>query len=434
MRPAVKSVLLFFTLMGLLAAGAGRLLGGGALHPQRRDLGPELIAQADRVFERVGAIREEFDVRAADGALLRGWKVRPQHANGDWVLLLHGVADNRVGTLAYAEFLLRAGYSMVMMDLRAHGASDGPMATYGWKERYDTRAIVDALCASEKPRRLLALGESMGAAIALQSAAVEPRIAGVVAESSFRDLREVSYDYAGLRFSPWLGKTIFRPAAIIGMRIVEREGGFKARDISPEKAVAARPFPILLICGTHDRNIPCRHSQFIFEAATGPKQFWVVSGAGHTGALGKVPVEFERRVLAFFAAVPTAEQRRARGFDLLAMLGHSAGMRVKRARSVKMNRPVEVARGRVSLSRAGVVVAAFPGVAQPADGLAQAHRQLGDGLQALERGGWQMVAVLFPVLGQQQLGIAEDAGKRIIDLVAQDFAEIAGRIVSGKSC
>ncbi len=308
MRRAAKSALVIFTLLGLLAAGAGRLLGGGALHPQRRDLQPELIAQADRAFERVGAAREEFDVRAADGGLLRGWKVRPQKANGDWVLLFHGVADNRVGTLGYAEFLLRAGYSVVMMDARAHGASDGPMASYGWKERYDTRAIVDALYASEKPQRLLALGESMGAAIALQSAAIEARIAGVVAESSFSNLREVSYDYAGLRISSWLGKTIFRPAAFIGTRSIEREGGFKAQDISPEKAVAARRFPILRICGTHDRNIPCRHSQRIFEAATGPKQLWVVPGAGHTSALGNAPAEFEQRVLAFFATVPTQDK------------------------------------------------------------------------------------------------------------------------------
>ena len=55
----------------------------------------------------------------------------------------------------------------------------------------------------------------MGGAIALQSAAVEPRIAAVVAEDPFADLREVSYDYGGLHFSPLLGKTLFRPAAIL---------------------------------------------------------------------------------------------------------------------------------------------------------------------------------------------------------------------------
>ena len=308
MRRAAKLAFGTLLLVLLLAAGAGQLLGGGALHPNRLKLTPALVARADRAFERVGATREEFDVRAPDGVLLRGWKVRPRESNGDWVLLFHGVSDNRVGVLGHAEFLLRAGYGVVMMDARAHGASEGAMATYGWKERQDTRAIADALCASEKAHHLFALGESMGAAIALQSAAAEPRIDGVVAESSFSDLREASYDYAGLRLSPWLGKTIFRPAAFIGLSNLEQDGGFKARDVSPEKAVAARPFPILLICGTRDRNIPCRHSKHILQAATGPKQLWVVRGAGHAAALGKAPAEFEQRVLAFYSAIHAAKK------------------------------------------------------------------------------------------------------------------------------
>src|SRR5882757_3939647 len=95
--------------------------------------------------------------------------------------------------------LLLAGYIVVMMDSRAHGASEGAMATYGWLERNDTRFIVEALESSEYPRHLFALGESMGAGIALQSAAVEPRIEAVVAEASFANIREASYDYAGLR-------------------------------------------------------------------------------------------------------------------------------------------------------------------------------------------------------------------------------------------
>src|SRR5262249_33026672 len=154
----------------------------------------------------------DFDVRAADGALLRGWKVRPQQPNGDWVLLFHGVSDNRTGMLGAAELLLRHHFSLVMMDSRAHGKSGGEMATYGWRERYDTVSVTQSLCATETVRHLYALGASMGAAIALQSAAVEPRIEGVVAEASFASLREVSYDYAGLWFSPWLGKTLFRTA------------------------------------------------------------------------------------------------------------------------------------------------------------------------------------------------------------------------------
>jgi alpha-beta hydrolase superfamily lysophospholipase len=300
MRRVLKSALILFLLTPLLAAGVGRLMDSGVVHPVRRPLAPELIAQADRGFECVGATREDFDVCAPDGVLLRGWKVRPRSPNGDWVLLFHGVSDNRVGMLGYAEFLLRHGYGVLMMDARAHGASEGSMATYGWKERQDTRAIIEAVFTSETPHCLFALGESMGGAIALQSAAIEPRIEGVVAESSFSDLREASYDYAGLHLSSWLGKTLFRPAASAVVRAGEKEAGFKAEEVSPEKAVSARAFPILLICGTRDHTLPCRHSKRIYAAATGPKQLWIVPGAAHASSLGTAAAEFERRVVAFY--------------------------------------------------------------------------------------------------------------------------------------
>lgn len=259
------------------------------------------------MLKRENASREDFDLRAPDGVLLRGWKVRPKMPNADWVLLFHGVSDNRAGMLGHAELLLRHRYSLVMMDARAHGASEGSIATYGWKERHDTKAIVDALYATEKVHCLFALGESMGAAIALQSAAVEPRIAGVVAESSFSNLREVSYDYAGLHLSSWLGKTLFRPAVWLALPAAEKEGGFKAENVSPERAIAGHAFPLLLICGTRDHTIPCRHSPRLFKAAKGEKELWVVPGAEHAGALGRNPAEFERRVTTFLKRTETGD-------------------------------------------------------------------------------------------------------------------------------
>ena len=151
---------------------------------------------------------------------------RARQPNNDWVLLYHGVSDNRTGTLGVAEILLDHGYGLVMMDSRAHGQSGGDMATYGWKERYDSVAIVERLHSTATVRHLYAFGVSMGAAISLQSAAVEPRIEGVIAEDPFENLREVSYDYAGLWFSPFLGKTLFRPASFFAMRAIGEAGGF----------------------------------------------------------------------------------------------------------------------------------------------------------------------------------------------------------------
>src|SRR3984885_8581058 len=292
-------------ILALLSAASGYIgnaIGPGVLHPA--NLNPERLQETEQTFKRTSATKTDFTVRANDGVELRGWKVVPSSANGDWVLLFHGVSDNRTGDLGHAEFLLRHGYSVVMMDSRAHGQSGGDMATYGWKERYDTVAITNALYATEKVRHLYAHGVSMGAAIALQSAAVEPRIAAVSAEDPFASLREVTYDYAGLDISPFLGKTLFCPASIFAIRALAKAGGFDPDEVSPEKAVARRPFPVLLICGTNDHRIPCRHAEAIYDAATGPKELWIVRGAGHASALGQARAEYENRVVGFYEKYP----------------------------------------------------------------------------------------------------------------------------------
>ena len=287
----------------IVAAVVGWFVAPAFLHPMRRELPADAIKQADVTFAELGTYREDFDVRAGDGILLRGWKVRTTKPSGDWVLVFHGVADNRMGVLEHARILLLAGYDVVMMDARAHGASQGAMATYGWLERNDTRAIVNALEDAEHPRHLFALGESMGAGIALQSAALEPRIEAVVAEAAFASLREASYDYAGLRRSPLLGKTLFAPGTWTMIYHAEMLAHLPASEVAPEKAVAARAFPVLLICDGNDAALPCRHTQRIYNAARGPKQMWVVPGAFHTAALGYQPDEFRRRVVAFYDSV-----------------------------------------------------------------------------------------------------------------------------------
>jgi alpha-beta hydrolase superfamily lysophospholipase len=287
----------------VIAAIAGWFVAPMFLQPIRRPLPADLLKQTDVTLSLIGAHREDLDVRAPDGVSLRGWKVRAAKPNGDWVLAFHGVGDNRLGVLDHARILLMAGYGVVMMDSRAHGISEGPMATYGWRERDDTRAVVDALEKAEHPRHLFALGESMGGGIALQSAAIEPRIEAVVAEAAFADLREASYDYAGLRRSPLLGKTLFAPGTWTMIWRAQRLAGLPAADVSPQKAVAARAFPVLLICDEDDVALPCRHTKMIFDSAIGPKQLWEVPGAYHTAALGTEPDEFRRRVLEFFASV-----------------------------------------------------------------------------------------------------------------------------------
>lgn len=302
MKRALRILLILVLFPVLLSTAAGWVGAPGFLHPERRLLTPDMQRDADITFKQIGAVRQDFDVLAADGAQLRGWKIRPARPNGAWVLVLHGVADNRYGMTEHARLLLQAGYGVVMMDSRVHGASGGEIATYGWLERKDVSAVIDALEKSEDPTHLFALGNSMGAGIALQAAGDDPRVEAVVAEAPFADLREAAYDYAGLQRWPLLGKTLFAPGAWTLIRRGQYLAGFPASEISPQKSVAKRAFPLLLICDGADVVLPCRHSEKILRAARGPAELYRVPGAMHTGALGQAPEEFRRRVIRFFAA------------------------------------------------------------------------------------------------------------------------------------
>src|ERR1700719_964984 len=96
MRPPLRIALIILLFPPTLAAVDGWLAGPSFLHPIRRALTPELIRDADVTFAQIHAQRETFDVRASDGVLLRGWKVRAVNSRSanpgaNWVLLFHGV-------------------------------------------------------------------------------------------------------------------------------------------------------------------------------------------------------------------------------------------------------------------------------------------------------------------------------------------------------
>src|SRR5215475_7563200 len=149
-------ILLFFP--AILSAVAGWYGAAGFLHPQKRAFTPDMVRDADVTFAQIGAKREDFGVRAQDGAMLRGWKVRAAKPNGAWVVVFHGVADNRYGMTEHARMLLQAGYCVAMTDQRAHGESGGASATYGWLERKDASTVIDVLEDTEHPAHVFALG------------------------------------------------------------------------------------------------------------------------------------------------------------------------------------------------------------------------------------------------------------------------------------
>ena len=310
-RYGLLAILLYLTLCTI----GGISLADGTLHPARRPLTQDDTTAMRDSARALDADLTDASITTPDRVTLRAWTIHPHHPNGDAVLLLHGLGDNRIGMTGYAQLLLAHGFTVLLPDARAHGSSDGPLATYGLLERNDIHQWVDFLEAQNSPSQdqsqtqkgkdhphcIFALGESMGAAELLQSLDTHPHFCAVVAESSFASFREIAYDRMGQPFGlgPWVGRFLLRPLVEVAFLRARLKYHLRMQNISPEDSVAATTIPVLLIHGQVDSNIPVRHSQII-HARNPNTQLWQVPNADHCGALSTSPDEFEHRILAWF--------------------------------------------------------------------------------------------------------------------------------------
>ncbi|MGB6404269.1 MAG: alpha/beta fold hydrolase [Candidatus Sulfotelmatobacter sp.] len=297
--------LLFLTLYLAFSALAGIFVADGTLHPARRHLTREDESTMRDIAHRLNSDLADVSTTTPDAITLRAWIIHPHSSNGGAVILLHGLADNRVGMTGYAQLLLANGFTVLLPDNRAHGASGGPLATYGLLERNDIHQWFDFLAAQDRLRCIFGFAESMGAAELLQSLSAEPHFCAVAAESSFSSFREIAYDRMGQPFhlGPWFGRTIFRPVVEFAFLYARWKYGLDMQQVSPEDSVAATRVPVFLIHGQVDSNIPLRQSRRI-QARNPNVVLWEVPNADHCGAISTAPQEFDQRLLTWFSAQP----------------------------------------------------------------------------------------------------------------------------------
>lgn len=193
------------------------------------------------------------------------------------VLLFHGIRANKAQMLDEAQMVKQAGYNALLIDGRAHGASNLEYCSFGVHEAEDTKAILDHLESEGLGNGKYAVwGYSLGGSVALQSMALDKRIDVGIVECTFGDYREIVHQYMQ-RFAQdlgWYGDLLIDRAASLA-------------DFEPEEACTAASCkrieqPVFIGHGTHDRSVPIHMGRKNFEALSSKvKVFREVEGAGH---------------------------------------------------------------------------------------------------------------------------------------------------------
>lgn len=143
---------------------------------------PRSVAAGAATLGLAGA--RDVNFLASDRVRLSGWYVPGR--NGAAVIVLHGSHGTRSDVLTHLRMLNAAGYAVLAFDARGHGQSQGETNALGWRGARDIAGAVAFLQRQPgvDPRRIAALGLSMGAEEALRAAASGIPLSAVVAEGA----------------------------------------------------------------------------------------------------------------------------------------------------------------------------------------------------------------------------------------------------------
>lgn len=221
-----------------------------------------------------------------------GWFVAgdPRRAG---VLLLHSVRSNRREMIGRAGFLHRAGYSVLLIDMQAHGETPGDSITFGYREARDAHAALRYLRARLPGRRVGVLGVSLGGAAALLGTAPLQADA-LILEGVYSTIDEAVANRLEIRLGAW-----GRYLAPLLLWQVELRLDISLAALRPLEAIQALRGPVLIIAGSADQHTRLHETQALFDHAPEPKSLWIVAGAKHQNLHRYIPLDYERKVLEF---------------------------------------------------------------------------------------------------------------------------------------
>lgn len=209
----------------------------------------------------VDLVYEDIFPVAADGVKLHGWNMPAESSSVVW-LIFHGNGGNiSVRLDQYRELRNRYGVSIIAIDYRGYGRSNGIPSEHGFYA--DAKATYELARSLFPENKIVIFGRSMGGPVAAQLASTTTASA-LILEASISSMPEIVRERA-----PW---THYSPA-----RFMVRT------KLNTTEFVAENSVPKMILHGDSDQTVSFRHSERIFSAAAEPKQIEIIPGGDHDG-------------------------------------------------------------------------------------------------------------------------------------------------------
>lgn len=196
------------------------------------------------------------------------------------IIAFHGYRSS-----AAAEFspvyraLLDAGYSLLMVDQRSHGRSEGKYIGFGALERYDVRTFCDyAQKRFGNDVKIYLYGISMGAATVTMASSLglSPNVRAIVADCGFTSPFDIIKNT--LRYK---NKILPYPTIFFMNFFARVLAGYDFKSVSSPCEIAKSKLPLLIIHGQKDRYVPTAMSQVIYNARPNSTELVLFEEASH---------------------------------------------------------------------------------------------------------------------------------------------------------
>ena len=221
---------------------------------------------------------EPVRLRTADGIVLSA-DYYAGVSGGPSYLLGHGFtgSSRTPNVVRIAERLRELGGSVLVLNFRGHGASQG-MSTIGVDEVADVEAGVGWLRAGRPDVPVVTVGFSMGASIMIRYAGLGANPEAVVAISGPGRWYERGTDP--------MRRLHFGVETRLGRLVLHRAfrtrvgGGWDVLPASPVELAASISVPLLVVHGDADPYFGVEHARML--AAAAPRsELWIEPGLGH---------------------------------------------------------------------------------------------------------------------------------------------------------